>query len=731
MSDAPADREWVRIALPARVGRRLLRWREAAAFRRFQLAEWLTGYRHERRLFLEKHPYPLDLRHPRTFNEKVCWRKIHDRNPLFPLLMDKYRVRGYVRQLLGDGVADRLLVPLYCHARDPDEIPFEKLPADFVVKATHGSGMGLVVRGADASTRAVVEAACRGWLGRLYGRDVHEWAYWRIPPGIVVEELLQGEDGGPPTEMDFHMFHGRCEMIELSKRQPQRFTPTQGTGGADWEDLRFENDDWRLRRYTAAWEEPKYQYPEHLRLPPEAPPPFLADQLRIAEALSRGLDYVRVDMYRTADGPRFGELTIYTESGHKDIEPAFDRELGDKWRLPRRSWLPWRLHRPAEPRPAFTLTSLAPGDDDAAGPVAVLGERPMATAFNDPFWAEVERLLAGNATPRTAILAPGDFLRRFPGTYPYPVSWQLPLEHFDFLVIHKGMLDEIEPELLAALPRYCHAVLANEVFVVYAQRPVCDLAPAAQIHAEALTAALARRRPTSSPRRTAAVVTTFRRPHCLARSLPQVVALGIPAVVVDDGSGGPAADENRRIAQSLGVPLVALPENRGLPSAVNVGVSYWLADRQVEWISCFQDDVDLHPELIGRLAAVQDARARPLLTGFDAAEHPAAGAATIGGVAVLLKQATSGQHLHAHRDFWRGVLPIPTPYLGAPKAHGGGRPGHGSDTDWWVTAWAPRSAAKRGLPVVCLPGLVTTHCPGRDESTWDNVSLRPPGGADG
>ena len=154
----------------------------------------------------------------------------------------------------------------------------------------------------------------------------------------------------------------------------------------------------------------------------------------------------------------------------------------------------------------------------------------------------------------------------------------------------------------------------------------------------------------------AAAVTTYNRPRSLARTLPQVLALGVPTPIVDDASTAENARENARIAEDRGAAMIRMPSNRGLCNSLNAGVSYWLADRGIDWISTFQDDVDVHPELLKVLERVQDAQARPLLAGRDAPEHPTF--ATGGGV-----DATPGEEFEALRvpatDRTEAWVPVP------------------------------------------------------------------------
>jgi len=219
----------------------------------------------------------------------------------------------------------------------------------------------------------------------------------------------------------------------------------------------------------------------------------------------------------------------------------------------------------------------------------------------------------------------------------------------------------------------------------------------------------------------AILVTTFERAAALERSLPQLSRLNAPTLLVDDGSRALAAERNRALAREHGVEYLRLPSNRGISAALNVGLEYLLADSSLRWISYFQDDVDVHIDALERLHLVEDTELRPLLTGYDADEHPALEEAEVNGLNVRLKGETAGVHLHAHRDYWRAVLPIPTIYLGAPKRRWGA-----SLEDSWIAVGAPKSVAHRGIPVVCLPGLVRTFLWHPGDSTWGNPNEPEP-----
>lgn len=220
------------------------------------------------------------------------------------------------------------------------------------------------------------------------------------------------------------------------------------------------------------------------------------------------------------------------------------------------------------------------------------------------------------------------------------------------------------------------------------------------------------------------VVTTFGRPNCLGRSLPQIARLGAPLLVVDDASSDPASFENARIATAHHAHYLRLPSNRGVACAINAGLAFWLGDPAIDWISIFQDDVDVHPRTFDFLERVQNSELRPLLSGHDAFEHQSHVQQNIGGVDVHLKMGNSGLHWHATRQYWAGVMPIPTPYLGAPKINNPqafqGCKGKGADEDWWIGTHSPRSIVAQGRHIIVIPGLVRTFVTKPEDSTWGN-----------
>lgn len=351
----------------------------------------------------------------------------------------------------------------------------------------------------------------------------------------------------------------------------------------------------------------------------------------------------------------------------------------------------------------------------------------MKFPIDDDQWCETRDYLARHGGYDASLLAPNEFLDYFAGCYHYNVSAYLTYRHFEFVVVHKGMLDAIAPQVLVNVVTHYHAVFGNKVFVIYSRHWKPSSLWSASRHKMLVSEYVAQIQ-VSMPSAggaaklvegNACVITTYNRPGCLRRSLPQILALGAPVVVVDDGSDDKHWTEVRSIASEAAIPVIRMPANRGLPNAINAGVGYWLADPSIAWISYFQDDVDVCPELFEQLRKVQHAEHLPLLTGRDSPEHRTYSTEPLNGVDVFYKRSIAGVHMHAHRSYWQSVMPVPTPYLGAPKndpAH----QGQGADEDWWISAWSPTSITKRGRFIAVVPGLVRTFNDPKYGSTWDN-----------
>jgi hypothetical protein len=275
---------------------------------------------------------------PRTFNDWILRRMLFDRRPHLVAFADKAGVRDYVRATVGDGILARA----HAITDDPQRIDWGTLPRTYACKATHACGGSIIVSDdADPTTQLpdpdrarwarhfihpdqadpdAIRAICDRWLRTPFGwgaGSTHEWQYARIPPRILVEELLRDANGGPPVEYNLYLFHGRCEVIRVIS---DRMTSIRkDTYRPDW------------TRVTGLHADPTSDH----ELPP---PPNLPEMLRIATALSADLDFVRVDLYDLGDRIVFGELTNTPSAGRRRLDPKLDALLGRCWTAAESGW---------------------------------------------------------------------------------------------------------------------------------------------------------------------------------------------------------------------------------------------------------------------------------------------------------------------------------------------------------------------------------------------------------
>jgi hypothetical protein len=284
----------------------------------FQIIERILNYPNESAIFLEKHGYPLNLKNPRSFSEKVIWKKLFDRNPLLPIVSDKLKVREYVKEKLGTELTTEVLVPLYFHSCHPEMIPFNDLPDQFVVKPNNASGKIIFVWDKKKIDQKEIIIKCQNWLSKTYGVFRHEWAYQIIKPEIFVEKLLLDKEGKIPPDYKFHVFHGICKRIAVCSGR------LEGGRKVTSFDERWNHSN----AGTSDPEGPSVSKPEHFN-----------KMLDIAQKLGEDFDYIRVDLYNIDGSIYFGELTSYPLSGDNKYTPIeFDFELGSYWKLNRDYW---------------------------------------------------------------------------------------------------------------------------------------------------------------------------------------------------------------------------------------------------------------------------------------------------------------------------------------------------------------------------------------------------------
>lgn len=250
----------------------------------------------------------LDLRHPRSYNEKLQWLKLHDRNPLYHTLVDKAGVKAHVASLIGE----EYTVPTLGVWDKPVDIDWNSLPQRFVLKCTHDSGSAILCRDKAAFD---IPAACRS-LAAALKKDFYpfdrEWAYKGLKPRIIAEAYL----GDNVPDYKFFCFDGRPRLMFIASERGRRDTETR----FDFYDMEGRHLDLRNGHPNAD-------------TPPALPQRFELMQT-LAARLSAGLPQVRIDFYELDGKVYFGEYTFYHWGGMVPFEPeSFDLELGSYVKL--------------------------------------------------------------------------------------------------------------------------------------------------------------------------------------------------------------------------------------------------------------------------------------------------------------------------------------------------------------------------------------------------------------
>ncbi len=243
---------------------------------------------------------------PLTYNEKIQWLKLHDKNPLYPQLCDKIAVREFVRKRAGE----RYFVPILGVWDDPRDIDFSSLPQQFVLKCTHDSGGVIICTDKSALDVESARRTLKKRLSRDYSRLGREWPYQMVPRRVLAEAFIGNEDGALPDDYKFYCVRGRVLWSCLCTNRHK--------SGADY--IVYDAEEQPI------WTNIRSARLEQLAL---LRSPHYAQMLELAARLSEGLTHVRVDLYDTPDGVRFGEITLYDQSGFIDAYcDEFDRKLG-------------------------------------------------------------------------------------------------------------------------------------------------------------------------------------------------------------------------------------------------------------------------------------------------------------------------------------------------------------------------------------------------------------------
>ena len=261
--------------------------------------------------YKKKHKY-LDIDRPRTFNEKIQWLKLYDSTPIKTRLSDKYLVREWIRETIGE----EYLIPLLGVYDKFEDIDFEKLPNQFVIKCNHGSNYNIIVKNKSLLNLNDAKLKIEKWMNENYAFKIGlELQYRDIQHKIIIETFM--DDGtGDLKDYKITCFDGKPHFIWVDNYRHSNHTRN------------FYDLNWNQLPYKINLNYSTFPYLKK--------PKCLGKMIELASILSKGFCFVRVDFYIINDKLYFGEMTFTSSSGTEDITPKnFERKLSLLIKIPK------------------------------------------------------------------------------------------------------------------------------------------------------------------------------------------------------------------------------------------------------------------------------------------------------------------------------------------------------------------------------------------------------------
>lgn len=257
----------------------------------------------------------LELNDPKTYTEKLQWLKLHDHRPIYTTMVDKYAVKNYVAERIGE----QYVIPLLGVWDRVEDIDFDALPNRFVLKTTHDSGGIVVCKDKSKLDIPMAKRTLRRFHRRSYYDHNREWPYKNVPHRIIAEAYMEDSATAELRDYKFFTFGGEPKVLYIAQGRG-RGEPTV----ADFFDMEFNHLPFTIDHDMAV-------------IPPDRPACF-EEMKRLAAILSQGTPQLRVDFYEVDGRVYFGEMTFFHCSGMEAFHPeSWDRKFGDWVTLPQHS----------------------------------------------------------------------------------------------------------------------------------------------------------------------------------------------------------------------------------------------------------------------------------------------------------------------------------------------------------------------------------------------------------
>lgn len=262
--------------------------------------------------------YWIDWNNPKTFTEKIQWLKIYNRNPEYTKLVDKFAVKQYVARLIGE----EYIIPTLGVWDNFDKINWNSLPDKFVLKTTNGGGNGGVVicKNKSLLNKEKTAEKINNSLSFDIYKNFREWPYRNVNKRIIAERFIQSQDGSDLTDYKFFCFDGNVKFCQVIKDRTSHET------------IDFFNDKWEHQEFIGLNPQAEHSK-ENISKPRN-----YDKMIEIAEKLSSGIPFVRIDLYNINGTIYFGEITFFPASGFGQFSPKqYDYILGKNIVLPEKN----------------------------------------------------------------------------------------------------------------------------------------------------------------------------------------------------------------------------------------------------------------------------------------------------------------------------------------------------------------------------------------------------------
>lgn len=255
-----------------------------------------------------------DLENPKTFNEKLQWLKLYNRRPEYTMMADKFAVRKYIAETVGE----QYLIPLLGKWDSAEDIDFEALPNQFVLKCNHDQGSVIICRDKTEFDVGAAKKKLKYKLGKNHYKSLREWPYKNIKPCIIAEKYMQNSsDDEELTDYKVLCFNGEPKLIEYHLGRFGKHT--QDIYDTDWNKTDINQPDIPMSDFVAE------------------KPAILEEMLCCSKKLAQNIPHVRVDWYYTGGRMYFSELTFFDASGFDSFNGSYDELLGNWLQLPEKS----------------------------------------------------------------------------------------------------------------------------------------------------------------------------------------------------------------------------------------------------------------------------------------------------------------------------------------------------------------------------------------------------------